>query len=173
MKKLYFIRHGLSEMNVQARFAGHTDTPLTPAGRKQARLAGVSAKGLAIDLIVSSPLSRAHETAQIVARVIDYPIKDIITNPILIERFYGPLEGAPYSPDLDLDGITDIETNHMLVARAHAALAWINSFEADHILVVSHGSFGRALRSILKSEYPMSHPERINNAELLCWVEEN
>lgn len=172
MKKLYFIRHGLSEMNVQAKLAGHTETPLTNAGKTQAKKAGQSAKHIAIDLIISSPLSRALETATIFAKQINYPSKNIIVNPILIERFYGVMEGHSYSPDLNFDGVSDFETDNILVTRARLALDWINSLKADNILVVSHGSFGRALRSITKSEYPMSHPERINNAELLCWVEE-
>lgn len=172
MKKLYFIRHGLSEMNMQGLFSGHTDTPLAAEGRKQAKQAGQAAKGLGINLIVSSPLMRAHDTAKIIAKQIGYPAKRIITNPILVERFYGAMEGKPYAPDINMDGISDFETDDMLLERTHEALQWINSLEADHILVVSHGTFGRALRSILKQEFPMSHPEKLGNAELVCLVEE-
>jgi probable phosphoglycerate mutase len=173
MKKLYFIRHGQTDMNVAGLFSGHTDARLTDEGKLQAKKAGQATKNLGIDLIVSSPLSRAYQTAKIVAKEIGYPTNQVITNQLLVERFFGGLEGQPYSPDLNIDGISDLETDDMLVTRAHEALAWINAHQANHILVVSHGSFGRALRSILKEDYPMSHPERLNNAELVCWVEED
>ena len=66
MKKLYFIRHGLSEGNVQEIWSGSTDTPLHTEGRAQAKAAGQKAKKLKIDLVVSSPMSRAKETAEII-----------------------------------------------------------------------------------------------------------
>lgn len=172
MKKLYFARHGESEMNVKKLLAGTTDTPLTDAGRMQAKKAGQNAQELGIDLIVSSPLSRALETAQIIAKEIGYQKSQIITNKLLIERDHGPLEGQAWSPDLNLDGFSDIETDGTLVERAHLALKWINSHSANHILVVSHGAFGRALRSVLLAEYPMSHPGKLKNAEIVCWIEE-
>ncbi len=173
MKKLYFIRHGQTEMNVAGIYAGVIETPLTDEGKRQAKNAGKAAKDLGIDLIVASPLGRAQETARIVAKEIGYESAKIKGSPLLIERFFGAMEGQPNDPSLTYDKFDGAEDDDSLVHRAHAALAWINSQHADHILVVSHGSFGRALRSILKEEYPMSHPERINNAELLCWVEEN
>lgn len=118
MKKLYFVRHGLSEMNVQGLMAGTTDTPLTDLGRKQAKKAGQSAKDLNINLIVSSPLSRALKTAQIIAQEIGYPKNKIILNQLLIERDHGSLEGKTWSPDLNLDGFSDVETDDTLVERS-------------------------------------------------------
>ncbi len=173
MKKLYFLRHGQTEMNVAGIYAGIIETPLTSEGKRQAKKAGRAAKGLGIDLIVASPLSRALETARIVAKEIGYSSKNIKASPLLIERFFGVMEGRPVNPEQTYQDIEGIEDDDTLVQRAHSALGWINSLPADHILIVSHGSFGRALRSILKEEYPMSHPERINNAELLCWIEED
>ena len=158
-------------MNVSGHYAGQIETPLTAEGRKQAEAAGKAAKGLGIDLILASPLSRALETAQLFAKEIGYDLKKIRTSPLLVERSFGVMEGKPWNPDLAYENIEGVESDVALVQRAHLALELINSFEADHILVVSHGSYGRALRSILKAEYPISHPEKINNAELLCWVE--
>ena len=159
-------------MNVSGYYAGIIETPLTKHGRQQAKKAGVEAKSLGINLILSSPLNRAFETAGIIARQIGYNPKKIRVSPLLVERAFGSLEGKPHVPDLQYTDIKEIEQDDELVQRAFLALEWINSFSADHILVVSHGSFGRALRSILKTEYPMSHPKKINNAELLCWIEE-
>src|SRR5579871_1222970 len=152
MKTLYFIRHGQSQMNVEKRFAGKTDTPLTEEGRQQAKSAGKKAKGqnLRIDLIVSSPLSRAHETARIIAREIGYPEGRIELNPMLAERNFGSLEGQLWVGDLNMDGIADMETIDELLARAAEVIAWLKQLEPDNILVVSHGSLGRALRHHLK-----------------------
>lgn len=116
MKQLYFIRHGLSENNKLRRFTGHFDSPLADEGREQAKNAGRNAKGIDIDLIISSPLARALETAKIVGNEIGYPEQKIEINPLLIERNYGALENQLYAPDIDMDGIADIETSQELLA---------------------------------------------------------
>lgn len=166
MKRLYFIRHGLSEMNVSGHYAGSSDTPLTAEGRKQAKRAGKQAKTLEIDYIVCSPLSRAHDTARIVAKEIGYPEKDIHTNSLLVERNFGGLEGKPWSPDIDLDGISDVESLDDMFHRAQMALEFIETLDAENILVVSHGMFGRALRHHVMEDFPYSHPHRMPNAEI-------
>ncbi len=169
MKKLYFIRHGLSVMNQQGVFSGSIDTPLTDEGRKQAKQAGKLARDFGIDYIVSSPLARALETAQIIAGEIGYPTRDIHVNDLFVERHFGELEGKPWSPDLNLDGISDIETVDSLLERAKLALDWLHTLPADNILVVSHGSFGRALRRHILPEAIFE--ERIPNAQIVAWVE--
>lgn len=177
MKHLYFVRHGLSEMNKKKVFAGSTNTALSDEGRVQARRAGQTAKTLNIDGIVSSPLVRAHETAQIIAKQINYPEEDIHINSLLTERHFGELEGQAWSPDLNLDGIVDIETVDTIIARAHLALEWLRSLDATTVLVVSHGSFGRALRSVISSEHDYhnytsggSKSDGIPNAEILRFI---
>lgn len=170
MRKLYFIRHGLSELNVQGKFAGHTETPLTDEGRHQAKNAGELAKHYAIDLIVSSPLSRALETAQIIAKEIGYPQDKIMVHKLLIERAFGVLEGQPWAPDLNLDGISDLETDDTLISRAHLALHWLESLPANNILVVSHGGFGRALRSAIRAETTLDLHDRLQNAQIHQWI---
>lgn len=170
MKRLYFIRHGLSEMNVQGVFAGLTNTPLTDEGREQAKEAGKKAKDLKIDHIVCSPLDRAHETARIIAKEIGYPIEDIELNSLLIERDFGSLEGQPWSLDVNVDGFSDVETTGSLLSRARLALDFLESLDYNNVLVVSHGALGRALRHHILEEFPFSHPHRIPNAEILQLV---
>ena len=127
MKKLYFIRHGLSEMNVKGLIAGRTESPLTEEGKLQARHAGKQAKKLGIDYIVSSPMSRAHETAKIIAKEIGYPLDKIHLNSLFIERDFGELEGKVWSPDLDIDGFADVEAQDTLIERAGLALNFLES----------------------------------------------
>lgn len=169
MKKLYFIRHGLSEMNKQGLLAGRTETPLTSEGRKQAKQAGELAKKLNINCIVSSPLSRAHETAKIIAREIKYPVGEIKVNRLFVERDFGSLEGKPWSPDLDLDGFSDIETKDSLAERAHLAYNWLNTLSAENVLVISHGALGRALRYAVQGD-KNSSKERLVNGEIHNWL---
>lgn len=178
MKKLYFIRHGLSELNVKGLYAGITDTPLTEEGRAQAKKTGQQAKemNLRIDVIISSPLSRALETAQILAKEVNYPESKIIVDKRVIERNFGALEGKPWSPNhtdeykQQMGGLMGGESEEALVARVRSALDWIESLSHDNILVVSHGATGRALRSLVRHDFPMSHPHRLGNAELHQWV---
>lgn len=172
MKKLYFIRHGLSELNVKGLYAGHTDTPLTEEGRKQAKIAGQEAKNLKIGLIISSPLSRALETAQVVAEEIGYPSDDIVVDDCLIERSFGALESKPWSRTHTYKYQLEYgaESNEQLIKRTRQILDWIEKQPVDNVLVIGHGASGRALRSLIKTDFPMSHPHQLGNAKLYEWL---
>ncbi len=63
--KLYFVRHGESTTNKAEQYTGQLDVGLTDYGREQAVTAGrvITEQGLKVDLIISSPLVRAHDTA--------------------------------------------------------------------------------------------------------------
>lgn len=156
-------------MNVQGLFAGRTETPLTIEGKHQARAAGRLAKELSINLIVSSPMERALHTAEIIAAEIGYPLDKIITNKLFLERDFGPLEGKPWAPDLNLDGFSDLETDDTLLERAKLGFSWLHSQPVDNILLVSHGSYGRALRSVIQHK-EFIHQERLRNAEIHTWL---
>jgi broad specificity phosphatase PhoE len=168
MKRLYFMRHGLSVLNAKGIRAGHIETPLTEEGREQARQAGLLARQYNIDTIVSSPLSRAHETAKIVAREIGIPVDDIHINGLLIERDFGALDGQPYDPDMNLDGIADIESFDEARTRAALSLEWIETLGGTNVLVVSHGGLGRAMRNLLLPEIDRSI--KIDNARIEQWL---
>lgn len=66
-KKIFFVRHGKTEWNNQLRYQGVTDIPLCAEGREQARRAGLRFARKKIEAIISSPLSRACETADNIA----------------------------------------------------------------------------------------------------------
>jgi uncharacterized phosphatase len=170
MKKLYFVRHGLTEMNVRGVWSGTTETALTSEGRQQAKQTGQAAKGLGIDLIVTSPLSRAVETATIIAKEIGYPPDKIQTNELFIERHFGELEGTAWHPDINIDSAKNVEPIDSILRRARLALDWLESLDEDVIMVVSHGSFGRALRHHILEDFPFTHPHRLKNAELHEWI---
>lgn len=72
-----FLRHGESVGNLENRFQGHADFPLTEQGRAQARALAKwwKAKGTSFDRVCSSPLLRARETAEIICAELDTPLE--------------------------------------------------------------------------------------------------
>jgi 2,3-bisphosphoglycerate-dependent phosphoglycerate mutase len=93
MVQLTLIRHGQSTYNLQNRFTGSVDVPLTPLGEEEARMAGQKLKGFAYDSAFTSTLVRAWETLRIILEEIKQPHVPIIKNAALNERMYGSLQG--------------------------------------------------------------------------------
>ncbi len=89
MTLLTLVRHGETDWNRDRRIQGSTDIPLNDTGRAQARAAAAGLRG---DIIVSSDLSRARETAEIIAAELDLPAPTLY--PDLRERAYGDAEGV-------------------------------------------------------------------------------
>ena len=89
---IYFIRHGQTDLNRKRVLQGRVDQPLNEEGIAQAKEAGeyLRAKGVTFDRILSSPLKRAKDTAQIIAGE-NVPLQ---TDERLLEMDYGPYEGA-------------------------------------------------------------------------------
>jgi probable phosphoglycerate mutase len=87
---LVVIRHGETVWNRQRRIQGHGDSPLTAAGRAQARAVGRRVAETPFDALVASDLGRAVETAEHIASRTGHRI---VTDPRLRERHYGHLEG--------------------------------------------------------------------------------
>ena len=157
-------RHGQTDWNVRGRWQGHTDVPLNDAGRDQARALGESLRGTPIARVVASDLSRALETARIVAAAIDAPLE--APDPDLRERGFGVFEGltreecaahhpdawARWSEDLhavppgaeDQAHLATRMTRGVLRAAARAG-SRSNGHDAGAVLVVSHGGAIRAL----------------------------
>jgi 2,3-bisphosphoglycerate-dependent phosphoglycerate mutase len=93
MPKLILLRHGESQWNLENRFTGWVDVPLSPKGEQEARRAGELLKDFPIDELFTSVLTRATETARIVLEVRgkgDVPTK---RDQALNERHYGDLQG--------------------------------------------------------------------------------
>ncbi len=74
MTTLYVIRHGETPWNVEGRYQGHLDPPLTPNGEAQAQATAEKLAPLEFEVIYSSDLARAHLTAQALADKIKLPI---------------------------------------------------------------------------------------------------
>jgi 2,3-bisphosphoglycerate-dependent phosphoglycerate mutase len=146
---IVLLRHGESVGNAEARWQGQSDFPLTDTGRAQARALAERWKTEKehFNLIVCSPLSRARETAEIVAAELDSPIE---TDPLWMERNNGEFSGLtageaterfprpdfinPYDP-VGGKGEGDWE----LFLRGGQGLHNLLRRPAGHYLVVSHG----------------------------------
>ena len=93
MPDLILLRHGQSQWNLENRFTGWVDVPLSPRGEEEARSAGEKLRGRTIDKLYTSVLKRATETAEIAletARIGPLPTE---RDAALNERMYGDLQG--------------------------------------------------------------------------------
>lgn len=148
--RFLLVRHGESEWNAQARWQGRGDPPLSERGRTQARAAAERLRGFA-GAVVSSPLRRAHETAEIIASVLGLGRVVFVTD--LQEVDTGAWSGltsdeiAERFPDEWLalregrhEGWPGGETRAGFVQRVIAAVEELARQHADgEVLVVTHG----------------------------------
>jgi len=91
--RLYLIRHGQSAGNAEGRFGGHSATPLSKLGEKQAQLTGKTLAKEGIAAIYSSDLHRAVQTAEALSKLADIPV---VTTSAFRERHVGVLEGLTF-----------------------------------------------------------------------------
>src|SRR5215472_1022676 len=93
MPALILLRHGQSQWNLENRFTGWVDVPLSTKGEEEARAAGRKLHGRRIDVLFTSVLKRAIDTATLAleeAGIRDVPVE---RDEALNERMYGDLQG--------------------------------------------------------------------------------
>jgi 2,3-bisphosphoglycerate-dependent phosphoglycerate mutase len=90
---LVLVRHGESQWNLENRFTGWVDVPLTDTGRREAERAGQALRGIHFDRAYTSVLQRATETLDIILRAIGQTDLPIERDAALNERHYGDLQG--------------------------------------------------------------------------------
>ncbi len=156
--EIFVMRHGKCVDN-EVLLNGTLDKPLVEEGRQQAVESARKLIGENIKMIYSSPLSRAYETAMIVAKILD-PV-DVDIEPRLIERHFGILTGRPitdiplFSKDiiygdkvryfLDTEGAEHYDT---VYERAQAVLRKVLDLHAgQNVLLVAHGAIGQVIRA--------------------------
>lgn len=93
MATLVLVRHGESQWNLENRFTGWIDVPLTDKGREEAKWAGEKIKSIKFDKAYTSVLERAIETLEIILKVIKQEKLSIEKDQALNERHYGDLQG--------------------------------------------------------------------------------
>lgn len=93
MPKLILVRHGESQWNLENRFTGWVDVPLSPKGEEEARIAGEHLKDYQIDKLYTSVLQRAINTAKIALATAGKGELPTERDQALNERHYGDLQG--------------------------------------------------------------------------------
>jgi len=146
-RAFWYLRHGETAWNARNLSQGSIDIPLNEAGIAQAHAAARTLTGRGIRTIVSSPLSRATHTAQIVADALGLSVAQ---DPELMEVAFGVQEGQPMGSWFDdwLAGHRtpdEAETFSALGERGMRAINRALRLEAP-VLVVAHGALFRALR---------------------------
>lgn len=186
MTTLLLVRHGETDWNHDRRIQGSTDIPLNDTGRRQARAAADSVRTLVGDetpIVVASDLSRAKETAQLLAEELGTMVARLY--PRLRERSYGEAEG------LDLDeyahryglgrpaGVPGAESDADLRLRAVAAVREVvrdarrdSAPASAPVVAVTHGGFIReVLRHASADELPLPGERVLNGAVFPFLVE--
>lgn len=156
-KPFYFLRHGQTDWNKACRVQGQTDIPLNETGRVQAHEAAQLLASAPITRIISSPLSRARETAEIIALTINKPmfIRDEFK-----EAYWGPLEGKVSPAELTdwRKGkyVEGTEPYHEFAVRVARGLNEALSYPGP-ILIVAHGALYWTVQEILKLPITATH----------------
>jgi broad specificity phosphatase PhoE len=160
--RLYIVRHGESEGNVLGLIQGHTDFPLTTRGKEQAMTLARSLREVEFAEVFSSDLSRARETAAVVASERKLIVK---TNQLLRERHFGKYEKDAtvesqreliellkiHENVVDKDRFkqkvaSDIESDEEVVSRFLLFLREVAvAYQNKNVLVVSHSGMLRGL----------------------------
>lgn len=93
MPTLVLVRHGQSQWNLENKFTGWVDVPLTEQGEKEARQAGEKLKGYKFDVAFTSALQRAQRTLALIIQVAGFKDLPVYMDQALNERHYGALQG--------------------------------------------------------------------------------
>jgi broad specificity phosphatase PhoE len=151
------MRHGETDWNAHGRFLGRSDIPLNNAGIAQAEAAAQKLESLRVDHIVSSPLTRAAKTGEIVAQRLGKPLH---LTPDLIECDFGSFEGRIIREVMNEYNITtkqsladilpsDGESWEMVSKRSlRCVKTWLGRYRGSSILFVAHDA---VLQSIAES----------------------
>ena len=172
------VRHGQTDWNAERRLQGATDIPLNDVGRVQARDAVAVLAPYEWDAIVSSPLSRAAETADLIAEGLGLTVSRRI--PELTERSFGPAEGMQAGPELEAlrvpGGFKGAESEAEAADRGLAALeALAEEFRGQRVLVVAHGTLlrvslsraiGQTLASVDNAALNLAHHHAVDGWKL-------
>lgn len=151
---LYVVRHGETIWNVEHKVQGITDIPLTEKGKKEAEELQDLISTLNIDVVISSPLIRARETAQI---LVDFKLP-INTDDRIKERDWGMNEGALIDAvdrwdcwDVILNTkVQNIECVQDFMYRVSDFIEEIKEKHKDkNVLIVTHSAVSRVIHYLL------------------------
>lgn len=171
MAQLILVRHGQSTYNLENRFTGNLDVPLTALGEEEAHSAGKKLINFRFDMAYTSMLVRAWETLRIILEEVKQITIPIIKNVALNERMYGSLQGLNKADTAKKYGDAQVElwrrsyevrppdgeslrdTYNRTVPYYQSEIE-PNLKAGKNILIVAHGNSLRALKMFLEEISP-------------------
>lgn len=190
MLRIYLARHGQDEDNAKGILNGRRDMPLTKLGIKQAEalVANIKKRGLAFDVIYTSPLQRTRRTAEIIAEGLGAKAPVVLED--LIERDFGIMTGKAVQDIEEMCAPAIIKAHPVVyfinpegaetfpeeLARSRKVINWVKAKHADgNILLVTHGDIGKMMYAAYynldwKKVLTMFH---FGNSELLLLAEDS
>jgi len=162
MARLVLLRHGESQWNLENRFTGWVDVPLSPRGIEEAKNAGIKLRCFTFDRAFTSVLQRANETLRLVLETVGQPNIPIEKDKALNERMYGDLQGLNKAETAEKYGEAQVKIwrrsydvrppgGESLKDTAERTLPYYEQaikpylLKGETILVAAHGNSLRAL----------------------------
>lgn len=159
---LFCVRHGQSEFNAEGRIQGQFDAKLSELGRSQAHRVAEALAVHPVEKVFTSPLSRAYQTAQVIAERLELPLEVIddlqeLNAGVFQGKLWSEVEAEypeaskawrSYDPDFK---IPQGESRRELMIRGTAALEAIREKEHECVVAVSHGAIlGAGIKGLLQ-----------------------
>jgi len=161
-----FLRHGQTDWNKQQRMQGQEEVPLNENGKREAWEAAEGfyiskCNGVSWDKIISSPLSRAKDTANAVAQRIGFD--NVTTDDRLLERDFGDLSGFGYTEysiavHSNVKAVATIESTENMLARINEFIK-DNVKVGEHVLIVTHGAVTRFFAKSSEKQLSEAFPD--------------
>lgn len=188
MTKLFLVRHGQSQWNLENRFTGWQDVDITELGQEEARQAGIALKGETIDVAFTSKLIRAQHTLKIILKETGKEDIPVIIDRALNERAYGMLEGLNKAETAEKYGAEQVHIwrrsfdiappgGESLKNTYDRVIPYFENFvqsqlqQHKNVLIVAHGNSLRALIMYLEHLFPEEILQReIATGEPLTYV---
>lgn len=169
--RFFIIRHGITDWNMQSRVQGREDVPLNEKGLLQAKYCADTLEGIPFDCVISSPLSRARNTAEKIAH------GPVICMDEFLERDFGKASGHTKAENDELEKqygreFLNMESREAVFSRAMSGLDSLRKkYPGKDVVIVTHGGVIVALlRNLLRD--PMVGLF-IENVGITCIFEEN
>lgn len=172
---IYLIRHGETDWNLTGRVQGREDVPLNETGRIQANKCAIALQDKNIRTIITSPLSRAVQTAHIISN--SAKDAELIIDDGLIERDFGKMSGMTYDRHKYFDTFNHEDTMEPIDKLSKRLIDCIHRYALKYkdqdIVMVSHGAAINSVIMVLTEGQEGSGKTRLKNGCISILTYEN
>ncbi|MDF2535735.1 MAG: yhfR [Bacillales bacterium] len=161
--RICLVRHGETDWNLQNKLQGTSDIPLNETGKMQAQKSSAVLGDIHWDVIISSPLIRAKETAEIINQKLSLPVEEMDE---FKERNYGKAEGLSLKEyNKMLPNIPGLESHESVTKRVSHGIKMIQKKYPDkNILIVAHGAVINSILAKVSGGKIGTRKTRLENA---------